>query len=114
MDGLERATWTEAELQPHIRDPVGMGTPRDQRSASLQILSQTKASGSQALGSIVLKEREPIQDIRGGILADEPGLGKTATILSLVMRTRGVISTPPDSCRVQWGVGVDQNNIGYY
>jgi len=66
------------------------------------------------LGSIVLKEREPIQDIRGGILADEPGLGKTATILSLVMRTRGVISTPPDNCRVQWGVGVDQNDIGYY
>jgi len=64
------------------------------------------------LWSIVLKEKGLIQDIRASWWTFQAsGIPPPSC---LVMRTRGVISTPPDSCRVQWGVGVDQNNIGYY
>ena len=60
------------------------------------------------------EEKEPLEDIRGGILADEPGLGKTATILSLVMRTRGLLATAPeDSNAVIW-MGNEQHDIGWY
>lgn len=33
--------------------------------------------------------------VRGGLLCDEPGLGKTITMLAVIMRTLGVTSQPP-------------------
>mgnify|MGYP003341278717 CR=1 FL=1 len=36
-------------------------------------------------------------DMRGGILADEPGLGKTVTVMALITATAGALpSTPTD------------------
>jgi len=37
---------------------------------------------------------------RGGLLCDEPGLGKTITVLSLVLQARGAAPAPPAGSRV--------------
>jgi len=36
-------------------------------------------------------------DCRGGMLCDEPGMGKTVTVLALLLRTRGRAAESPDS-----------------
>ena len=33
----------------------------------------------------------PCPEVRGGLLCDEPGLGKTITVLALLLRTRGLL-----------------------
>eukprot|EP00903_Cladosiphon_okamuranus_P012127 g11378.t1 len=33
----------------------------------------------------------PCREVRGGLLCDEPGLGKTITVLALLLRTRGLL-----------------------
>lgn len=33
----------------------------------------------------------PSLEVRGGMLCDEPGLGKTITVLALLLRTRGLL-----------------------
>lgn len=37
----------------------------------------------------------PCRPVRGGMLCDEPGLGKTITVLALLLRTRGLL---PGEC----------------
>ncbi|RHY43346.1 hypothetical protein DYB30_007085 [Aphanomyces astaci] len=42
------------------------------------------------------------RDSRGGFLCDEPGLGKTITMISLLLRTQGTISRPDDVDAPAW------------
>ena len=42
----------------------------------------------------------PVRGARGGLFCDEPGLGKTITMLALMLRTRGATGTPPAGARV--------------
>ena len=42
----------------------------------------------------------PARGARGGLFCDEPGLGKTITMLALMLRTRGATGKPPAGARV--------------
>ncbi|OQR80934.1 F-box protein [Achlya hypogyna] len=49
----------------------------------------------------------PAMDIRGGFLCDEPGLGKTITMIALLLRTQGAVSqVPTDSGDVGGSYGL--------
>jgi hypothetical protein len=41
-------------------------------------------------------------ELRGGLFCDEPGLGKTITALSLVLRTKGTLPAPPEGMPATW------------
>lgn len=53
-------------------------------------------------GEIVIGAAPTIRDFRGGMFCDEPGLGKTVTALSLIMKTQGTWADPPDGAKVVW------------
>lgn len=47
-------------------------------------------------GVVRTEAPESCRPVRGGLLCDEPGLGKTITVLALLLRTRGIL---PGECR---------------
>ncbi|KAK4775182.1 hypothetical protein SAY86_010117 [Trapa natans] len=55
-----------------------------------------------------------IKDFRGGLFCDEPGLGKTITALSLILKTQGKLPDPPDGEQVIWCSGNYEQRCGYY
>ncbi|TKY49703.1 F-box protein [Spatholobus suberectus] len=65
-------------------------------------------------GEIVSGEAPTIKDFRGGMFCDEPGLGKTVTALSLIMKTRGTLADPPDGAQVVWCQHNGNQKCGYY
>ncbi|MCO5582778.1 hypothetical protein L7F22_036677 [Adiantum nelumboides] len=56
----------------------------------------------------------PLMDFRGGLFCDEPGLGKTVTALSLILKTQGSLATPPDGLTVRWCEHRSGDKYGYY
>jgi len=38
-----------------------------------------------------------VRDVRGGLLCDEPGLGKTVTCLAMILKTKGMMSSTTTS-----------------
>ncbi|RDY07200.1 F-box protein, partial [Mucuna pruriens] len=65
-------------------------------------------------GEIVTGEAPTIKDFRGGMFCDEPGLGKTVTALSLIMKTRGTLADPLDGAQVVWCQHNGSRKCGYY
>ncbi|EPS66583.1 hypothetical protein M569_08193 [Genlisea aurea] len=55
-----------------------------------------------------------VMDFRGGLFCDEPGLGKTITALSLILKQQGTIAEPPDGALVIWCVREGDSSCGYY
>ncbi|KAL2619941.1 hypothetical protein R1flu_000146 [Riccia fluitans] len=55
-----------------------------------------------------------VRDFRGGLVCDEPGLGKTVTALSLILKTQGVLASPPLDVDVQWCEHTSSKKAGYY
>ncbi|GAB2209435.1 hypothetical protein Drorol1_Dr00026649 [Drosera rotundifolia] len=55
-----------------------------------------------------------ITDFRGGLFCDEPGLGKTITALSLILKTQGALADPPHGVHVIWCTPSDDRKWGYY
>ncbi|RLM62002.1 F-box protein [Panicum miliaceum] len=55
-----------------------------------------------------------INDFRGGMFCDEPGLGKTVTTLSLILKTRGTLAYPPEGVDVSWCMHKPDKKYGYY
>ncbi|KAK6933960.1 SNF2, N-terminal [Dillenia turbinata] len=65
-------------------------------------------------GEIVTGEAPVIKDFRGGMFCDEPGLGKTITALSLILKTQGTLADAPDGAQVIWCTGNGNQKCGYY
>ncbi|XP_050386557.1 F-box protein At3g54460 [Argentina anserina] len=65
-------------------------------------------------GEIVIGEAPTIIDFHGGMFCDEPGLGKTITALSLILKTQGTLATPPDGVQVNWCTHNGDQKCGYY
>jgi hypothetical protein len=55
-----------------------------------------------------------VQDFRGGLFCDEPGLGKTVTALSLILKTQGASADPPPNTEVYWVPQGTSERMGYY
>ncbi|GLC42941.1 hypothetical protein PLESTB_001816700 [Pleodorina starrii] len=56
----------------------------------------------------------PLPQMRGGFFCDEPGLGKTVTALSLVLKTLGQLPTPPPGATVKWIKNREGKTVGLY
>lgn len=64
-------------------------------------------------GEIVTGTVPTIRDFHGGMFCDEPGLGKTITALSLILKTQGALADPPEGVEVIWCTHAQQK-CGYY
>ncbi|KAJ7982316.1 F-box protein [Quillaja saponaria] len=65
-------------------------------------------------GEIATGAAPTIKDFCGGMFCDEPGLGKTVTALSLVLKTQGTLTCPPDGAHVIWCQHNGDQRCGYY
>ncbi|XVF00267.1 hypothetical protein REPUB_Repub03eG0270500 [Reevesia pubescens] len=65
-------------------------------------------------GSIVTGTAPTIRDFRGGMFCDEPGLGKTITALSLILKTQGTMADPPEGVEIIWCTHDGNDKCGYY
>lgn len=65
-------------------------------------------------GGTVTGSCPSIRDFRGGMFCDEPGLGKTITALSLILKTLGTMAEPPDGAHVIWCAHNADYRCGYY
>ncbi|XP_010276587.1 PREDICTED: F-box protein At3g54460-like [Nelumbo nucifera] len=65
-------------------------------------------------GEIATGIAPTIRDFRGGMFCDEPGLGKTITALSLILKTQGTLADPPDGVEVTWCTHNPDMRCGYY
>lgn len=65
-------------------------------------------------GEIVTGIAPTIKDFRGGMFCDEPGLGKTITAISLILKTQGTLADPPDGVQVIWCTHNGDQRCGYY
>ncbi|XP_042505070.1 F-box protein At3g54460-like [Macadamia integrifolia] len=55
-----------------------------------------------------------IRDFRGGMFCDEPGLGKTITAISLILKTQETLADPPGGVEVTWCKHNSEQRCGYY
>lgn len=55
-----------------------------------------------------------VHDFQGGLFCDEPGLGKTVTALSLILKTQGAVAEPPPGTQVCWGEHRSGEKVGHY
>ncbi|XP_043692263.1 F-box protein At3g54460-like [Telopea speciosissima] len=55
-----------------------------------------------------------IRDFRGGMFCDEPGLGKTITAISLILKTQETLADPPEGVKVTWCKHNPEQKCGYY
>jgi hypothetical protein len=100
-------------LRPHQRAALRWmlrreGAPRPVAHPTLQLLPLPAPGAAlradTATGELHLAEGAPpaAPDFRGGMLCDEPGLGKTITALSLVLSTLGALPQAPAGAEVTW------------
>lgn len=65
-------------------------------------------------GEIISNTKPTFRDFKGGMFCDEPGLGKTITALSLILKTQGTLAAPPDGTQVIWCYHNGDQRCGYY
>lgn len=65
-------------------------------------------------GEIFTGNVPTISDFCGGMFCDEPGLGKTVTALSLILKTHGTLADPPQGVDVRWCMHKPDKKYGYY
>ena len=103
-------------LHPHQRAAIRWMMQREMPPGSVQhptlrrFFSSGDGNGTNfwgdtATGEITVEAPLPLQDFRGGLFCDEPGLGKTITSLGLILRTKGTLPEPPADVKdVKWFV----------
>ncbi|KAK9125078.1 hypothetical protein Scep_013924 [Stephania cephalantha] len=65
-------------------------------------------------GEIATGAAPTVADFHGGMFCDEPGLGKTITALSLILKTQGTLADPPDGIPMIWCAHNNSKRCGYY
>ncbi|KAG2603342.1 hypothetical protein PVAP13_5KG764400 [Panicum virgatum] len=65
-------------------------------------------------GEVFTGDAPTINDFRGGMFCDEPGLGKTVTTLSLILKTHGTLAYHPEGVDVSWCMHKPDKKCGYY
>uniref|UniRef100_A0A0E0JTP3 F-box protein n=1 Tax=Oryza punctata TaxID=4537 RepID=A0A0E0JTP3_ORYPU len=65
-------------------------------------------------GEISTGSAPTVHDFCGGMFCDEPGLGKTVTALSLILKTHGTLAVPPPGMNVMWCMHKPDKKYGYY
>ncbi|XP_062208099.1 F-box protein At3g54460-like [Phragmites australis] len=65
-------------------------------------------------GEIFTGNAPTVNDFCGGMFCDEPGLGKTVTALSLILKTHGTLAYPPQGVDVRWCMHKPGKKYGYY
>ncbi|XP_078446804.1 SNF2 domain-containing protein / helicase domain-containing protein / F-box family protein isoform X2 [Wolffia australiana] len=65
-------------------------------------------------GDIVTNVAPTLEDFHGGMFCDEPGLGKTITALSLILKTQGTLAEPPHGVDIVWCPHDPYYKCGYY
>lgn len=113
---------TKLKLFPHQQTAVEWMLHRERNAESLAhplYVSFSTEDGfifhvNTVSGEIVTGAAPTIRDFRGGMFCDEPGLGKTVTALSLIMKTQGTLVDPPDGARVVWCHHNGNQKCGYY
>ncbi|XAR63528.1 hypothetical protein NMG60_11023491 [Bertholletia excelsa] len=65
-------------------------------------------------GELVTGSVPTIRDFHGGMFCDEPGLGKTITALSLILKTQGALASAPVGVKIVWCTHNADQRCGYY
>ncbi|KAI3415019.1 uncharacterized protein J3R85_015600 [Psidium guajava] len=115
------------KLKAFERETGGFRSRRASRlglvHGSMSIVRQTHAlsnedgftfSVNSTSGEVIIGKAPTIKDFRGGMFCDEPGLGKTITSLTLILKTQGTLSDPPDGEQVIWCNHNGDLRCGYY
>ncbi|KAH0928565.1 hypothetical protein BRARA_D00466 [Brassica rapa] len=110
------------KLFPHQQSAVGWMLERERKpevfSHPLYLEFSTEDGFSFYInvvsGDITTEEAPMVKDFRGGMFCDEPGLGKTITALSLILKTLGTMADPPEGLPVIWCTHKNDSKCGYY
>lgn len=92
-------------LHPHQRNALAWMRARERPPQLLsdptqrEIVSSRGASYwvDELTGRVSSERPRPASDARGGMFCDEPGLGKTITMLALLLATQGLYAEPPEA-----------------
>ncbi|CAD7696884.1 unnamed protein product [Ostreobium quekettii] len=109
-------------LCPHQRAAVRWMVARERASGEVPhpyIRALKTKSGrpfhvNTVTGEFMLKAPPAVMDFRGGMLCDEPGLGKTVTVLSTIVRTKGTLPEAPAGAQVVHFKDAQNQQVGYY
>ncbi|KAH6824501.1 SNF2 domain-containing protein / helicase domain-containing protein / F-box family protein [Perilla frutescens var. hirtella] len=110
------------KLYPHQQAAVEWMLERERDSKVLQhplYMSFKTEDGfdfniNMVSGEIVTSSVPTIRDFHGGMFCDEPGLGKTITALSLLLKTQGTLAEAPDAAQLTWCLHNGSQRCGYY
>ncbi|KAG6421810.1 hypothetical protein SASPL_118367 [Salvia splendens] len=110
------------KLYPHQQAAVEWMLERERDPKVLQhplYMSFTTEDGFEfnintVSGEIVTGSVPTIKDFRGGMFCDEPGLGKTITALSLLLKTQGTLAETPEAAQLTWCLHNGSQRCGYY
>ncbi|XP_028770015.1 F-box protein At3g54460 [Neltuma alba] len=114
--------YTKLKLFPHQQTAVEWMLHRERNAECLEhplYVSFSTEDGfvfhiNTVSGEIVIGEAPTIKDFCGGMFCDEPGLGKTVTALSLILKTQGTLAEPPAGANVVWCHHNGNLKCGYY
>uniref|UniRef100_A0A1J3IM21 F-box protein n=1 Tax=Noccaea caerulescens TaxID=107243 RepID=A0A1J3IM21_NOCCA len=110
------------KLFPHQQAAVGWMLEREKKpevfSHPLYLNFDTEDGFSFCInvmsGDILTEAAPMVKDFRGGMFCDEPGLGKTITALSLILKTLGTMADPPEGLPVIWCTHQGEQKYAYY
>ncbi|KAK9682224.1 hypothetical protein RND81_10G059400 [Saponaria officinalis] len=110
------------KLFPHQKAAVEWMLQRERNVASLSHPMYLEFSTKDCFsfyinivsGEIVTGSAPTVSDFHGGFFCDEPGLGKTITALSLILKTKGTLAAPPKGAEIIWCKEDENQKCGFY